>query len=75
MTNLVVEQGGTDDELVARSRFVVLQATDRVPLQPVVTGRYVDGFERIDGVWCFVRRRMVPELWGDVSDHLTFRPD
>lgn len=75
VTNLVVDHGAQPGELVARSRFVVLQATEAVPLQPVVTGRYADTFARVDGRWRFVRRRMVPELWGDVRDHLTFRPD
>lgn len=74
VTNVVVEAGDGPDELRVRSRFVVLQATERVPLQPVVVGRYDDLFARTDGVWHFSRRRMVPQLWGDVSDHLTFDP-
>ena len=74
VTNVVVEAGDGPDELRARSRFVVFQATDRVPLQPVVVGRYDDVFVRTAGTWQFFRRRMVPQLWGDVSDHLTFDP-
>lgn len=74
VTNVVVEPGDGPDELRARSRFVVFQATDRVPLQPVVVGRYDDVFVRTAGAWQFSRRRMVPQLWGDVSDHLTFDP-
>lgn len=61
-------------ELEVRSRFTVLQGTERLGLQPVVVGRYVDRLRRIDGRWRFVRRRMVPERWGDVGDHLTFDP-
>jgi hypothetical protein len=74
VTNVVVEPGEGPDQLRARSRFVVFQATDLVPLQPVVVGRYDDRFRRVDGVWQFARRRMQPQLWGDVSDHLTFDP-
>jgi len=74
VTNLVVEPGDGADELRARSRFVVFQATAAVPLQPVVVGRYDDLFRRAGGAWQFARRRMVPQLWGDVSDHLTFDP-
>lgn len=74
VTNVVVEAGDGPDQLRARSRFVVFQATELVPLQPVVVGRYDDVFVRIDGAWRFARRRMVPQLWGDVSDHLTFDP-
>lgn len=73
ITNVVVESAGAD-ELEVRSRFTVLQATDSVPLQPVAVGRYVDRLVRVDGVWRFARRRMIPERWGDVSDHLRFDP-
>lgn len=75
VTNIVVVPGPQPDELVVRSRFVVLQATGTLPLQPVVAGRYVDTFARRAGEWRFARRRMVPALWGDVSDHLTFQPE
>lgn len=73
ITNVIVDSVGPD-ELEVRSRFCVLQATDRLALQPVVTGRYVDRMARRDGHWVFVRRRMVPEHWGDTSQHLTFDP-
>ena len=42
--------------------------------QPIVVGRYVDRVARVDGEWRFVRRRMIPEHWGDVAQHLTFSP-
>ncbi len=73
ITNVIVDAVGAD-ELEVRSRFCVLQATDHLALQPVVTGRYVDRMARRDGGWAFVRRRMVPEHWGDTSQHLTFDP-
>ncbi|MFM7064619.1 MAG: nuclear transport factor 2 family protein [Actinomycetes bacterium] len=74
VTNVVIERGDGPDHLRSRSRFVVLQATERVPLQPVVAGRYEDEFVRSLAGWQFAVRRMVPQLWGDVSDHLTFDP-
>ena len=73
ITNVIVEPEGEDRARV-RSRFTVLQATDTLPLQPVVVGRYDDTVERRDGTWWFVRRRMIPEAWGDVREHLTFDP-
>lgn len=73
ITNVIVEPDG-DDRAEVRSRFTVLQATATLPLQPVVVGRYVDTVERRDGGWCFVHRRMIPESWGDVRQHLTFDP-
>ena len=73
ITNVIVESDG-DGRARVRSRFTVLQATDALPLQPVVVGRYEDSVERRDGEWWFVRRRMIPESWGDVREHLTFDP-
>lgn len=73
VTNAIVDPVGPD-EVEVRSRFVVFQATDRLPLQPVVVGRYVDRMVRSGGSWRFGSRRMVPERWGDVSQHLSFDP-
>jgi hypothetical protein len=75
ITNVIVERSADRaDELEMRSRFTVFQGTDTRGLRPVVVGRYVDRVRRIDGRWRFVRRRMIPERWGDVSEHLTFDP-
>lgn len=74
ITNVIVEAVPGGDELEVRSRFTVLQAVEGFPLQPVAVGRYVDRVRRIDGRWRFVRRRMVPERWGDTTHHLTFDP-
>jgi 3-phenylpropionate/cinnamic acid dioxygenase small subunit len=73
VTNVVVVATGDPDEVEVRSRFCVLQATDALPLQPVVAGRYVDRLRRDPDGWAFVRRRMLPELWGDTSEHLAPR--
>ncbi len=60
------------DRASARSSYTVLQATDRVALQPIVVGRYHDDFERVDGAWRFRRRDYsLVDLVGDTSDHLT----
>jgi 3-phenylpropionate/cinnamic acid dioxygenase small subunit len=69
-TNVIVDIDEAADTASARSSFVVFQATPTVPLQPIVTGRYVDRFRRIDGEWWFDEREMGVEQIGDVSDHL-----
>ena len=73
ITNVIVEALGPD-ELEMRSRFTVLQCTDTLPLQPVVAGRYVDRLTRTAEGWRFVERTMIPQFWGDVSEHLSFDP-
>lgn len=64
--NTVVERLDDGSALV-RSSFLVLQALDDFPLQPIITGRYVDRM-RDDG---FLERRFVVDLVGDLSRHLT----
>jgi len=56
--------------LVARSSYVVLQAVDGFPLQPIIAGRYVDRFERDGTGWHFAERRFLVDLTGDLSHHL-----
>lgn len=79
--NLIVEVDG--DTAAARSTFCVVQATDRVALQPIVVGRYFDRFAREPGGdtsardtagWYFTERIADVEMVGDVSDHLLIDP-
>jgi 3-phenylpropionate/cinnamic acid dioxygenase small subunit len=73
ITNAIVDRLG-DDELEVRSRFVVFQGTPTLALQPVVVGRYIDRLGRDGRGWRFLTRRMIPERWGDVGEHLSFDP-
>jgi 3-phenylpropionate/cinnamic acid dioxygenase small subunit len=74
--NPIVEVSQQDgaSTATARSTFCVVQATDTVPLQPIVVGRYFDGFSCDDDGWYFTSRRVDVEMVGDVSAHLTFDP-
>jgi len=75
ITNLIVEPGDAAHRFVARSYFTVLQATESLPLQPIIAGRYCDVVEhRTDGTWVFVERCMEPRLFGELRDHLSFDP-
>jgi len=69
LTNALVEflDDGTAE---CRSRFTVLQQTDVLPLQPIISGAYVDHFENVDGAWRYTEKRMVMRLFGDLSQHL-----
>lgn len=67
VTNTIVEMAAGGAEATTRSSFTVLQATDALPLQPIIAGRYHDGFRRIDGVWRFVSRRYIVDLVGDAA--------
>ena len=69
-TNLAIELNEDEGTAASRSYFTVLQALPDLPLQPIVSGRYFDRFERRDGLWRFVERRVQTDLVGDVSRHL-----
>lgn len=71
-TNLLVEVDDARERATCRSYFTVLQQTDSLVLQPIVAGRYHDEFRR-EVHWRFVRRHMVVDLVGDLSQHLLFR--
>ena len=48
----------------------MLQQTDELALQPIIAGAYVDSFEKVDGAWRYVEKRMGTRLFGDLSQHL-----
>lgn len=67
-TNPVIDVDG--DDAVARSSFVVFQATDELALRPIAAGRYRDRFACRDGQWRFVGRAFALDQVGDLSRHL-----
>ena len=69
-TNLDIEVDEAAGTAVSRSYFTALQALPGLALQPIVSGRYHDRFERRDGRWRFAERRVRTDLVGDVSRHL-----
>jgi hypothetical protein len=55
----------------ARSAYLVFQAVPELPLQPIITGSYVDTFDTdSDGQWRFVERRFGIGRSGDLTHHL-----
>ena len=50
----------------------MIQQTDDLPLQVIVTGRYHDQFLRVDGRWRYrFRDYSLMDMIGDVSHHLS----
>ena len=68
-TNLMIEPEG-DSAARAQSYVIVFQATDAFKLQPVVGGRNLDRFIKVDGQWRFRERRIETDLFGDLSAHM-----
>jgi len=71
-TNVQIDIDETSDSATARSYYVVLQATTKLPFQAIVGGRYQDRFERVDGEWRFADRIVLVDQIGDMSEHLSF---
>lgn len=77
VVDTVLDVSAGDGTITARSSYLVLQAVDGLPLQPIITGRYVDRFARThtdDGSWHFLERRFHVDQVGDLTHHLA-RPD
>ena len=70
LTNIMIDIDEDAGTATAEAYFMVFQATDRTPLQPIAGGRYTDRFKRLDGVWWFDEMFIQVDQVGDVSDHL-----
>jgi 3-phenylpropionate/cinnamic acid dioxygenase small subunit len=68
-SNVIIEPEG-EQAARAQSYILVHQATEQLPLQPIISGRYYDRFARVGGVWRFSERRMEMDLFGNLSAHL-----
>ncbi len=71
-TNAIIEVDDDAGSGSARSCYTVFQRTDELALQPIISGRYHDTFQRIDGRWWFDTRVMLVDLVGDLSHHLLY---
>lgn len=71
-TNVIIELDEQGEKAIARSYYTVMQATDTLPLQPIISGRYQDCFCKVDGKWQFFSRDMFVDLIGDCSAHLLY---
>lgn len=75
ISNAIVEVDADDDGATggtarSRSYFSVIQDPPGIPPTIVVTGRYHDRFERVEGRWRFSDRLIFIDQVGDLSAHL-----
>jgi hypothetical protein len=71
----ILEVDEEADSATCRSTYTVFQQVTDGPLQPIISGRYHDRFERVDGTWRFAERTYAADLVGDLSDHMLRRLD
>ena len=70
MSNPIIEVDEEAGVATCDAYYTVLQATDALPLQPIIAGRYEDKFERVAGRWRYTEKKFFVELAGDLSQHL-----
>ena len=66
----IIEVADDGMKATCRSTYTVFQQVGDGPLQPIITGRYHDRFELVDGAWQFAERAYLMDLTGDLSSHL-----
>ncbi len=72
VANTAFAEPAADGSVVASSTYLVFQAVAAVPLQPIVTGTYVDTFvPDASGGWRFAERRFGIGRSGVLDQHLT----
>ena len=74
-TNAIIEIDAGGRSGSARSYYTVLQQTDDLPLQAIISGHYHDTFQRIEERWWFDTRVMFIDHMGDLSHHLLYELD
>jgi ketosteroid isomerase-like protein len=72
--NLSIDVDEAHGAANASCTFTVVQASPEHGPRPVLAGRYVDTFRRGDDAqWRFEERTVVPELMGDLAQHMRSR--
>jgi ketosteroid isomerase-like protein len=71
-TNAIIEVDETGGTASSHAYYHVTQATDQLPLQTIITGRYHDTFQRIGETWWFDTRVVFVDQVGDLSHHMLY---
>ena len=70
VANPIIEVADDGTTATCRSTYTVFQQVGAGPFQPIITGRYHDRFESVNGAWRFSERVYLMDLTGDLSSHL-----
>lgn len=70
ITNLTISVDPEGSSATGQCYFTVLQGVvPGQPIEPVLSGRYVDRYRKVAGRWQFADRLFVADLLGDQSRH------
>jgi len=73
-TNVVADVDEDAGTATASAYVTIFQALPDFPLQPIFCGRYQDRLALIDGEWRWTVRRVLNDLYGDISRHVRYAP-
>lgn len=68
VSNLMVDVDG--NKASSNALFTAWQCFADTPPIMLAMGRYSDRFTRVEGVWQFNERRVLPQYFGDLSRHI-----
>lgn len=71
-TNVVVDVDEKAGTATTSAYVTVFQALPDFPLQPIFSGRYQDRLARLGDAWWFMERRVLGDLYGDVTRHVRY---
>ncbi|WP_028636504.1 nuclear transport factor 2 family protein [Nocardioides sp. URHA0032] len=71
VANTTFDEPAADGTVTVTSTYLVFQALPDVPLQPIITGTYVDTFIGGERGWKFLERRFGIGRSGHLDHHLT----
>jgi ketosteroid isomerase-like protein len=71
ITNVMVEVGEDGTTATSHAYFTVFQSVPgALSLQPIIAGRYGNGYACVDGEWCFTAVHIIIDLMGDLDHHM-----
>jgi ketosteroid isomerase-like protein len=71
ITNIIVDVADDGVSATSRSSFTVLQAVPgALALQPIIAGRYRDGFANVEDHWRFTSMHIIIDLVGELGHHM-----
>ena len=71
-SNLLIEIDEEGALATSRANYFVMQQTDALPLQIIVSGRYEHRYSKRDGRWRLTHKKFYVDQIGDLSQHLLF---
>lgn len=71
-TSFMIEIDDSGENASSKANYFVLQQTEALPLQPIITGHYEHRYAKLDGTWRMTHKKFFVDQVGDLSQHLLF---